>query len=40
MLEQGRAETGIVAVETLDCEIIDKIYTPFDNLTLNISPIV
>ena len=37
LLEQGRAETGIVAVETFDCEIIDKIYTPFDNLTLNIS---
>ncbi len=34
LLNMGKAETGIVTVEGFDFEIIDKIYTPYDNLSL------
>lgn len=34
LLNQNLTSTGIVAAETFDYEIIDKIYTPYDNLTL------
>ncbi|MCB2354667.1 mannitol dehydrogenase family protein [Clostridium estertheticum] len=34
LLNNGNADTGIVAVEGYDYEIIDKIYTPYDNLSL------
>ncbi len=34
LLNQGLLKTGIVAADTFDYEIIDKIYTPYDNLTL------
>ena len=34
LLNEGLAESGIIAVETFDYDIIDKIYDPFDNLTL------
>lgn len=34
LLNQGEATTGIVAVETFDFEVIDKIYQPYDNLAL------
>lgn len=34
LLNTGRVNTGIVAVETYDYEIIEKIYRPYDNLTL------
>ncbi len=34
LLEQGKADTGIVAVETYDFEIIDRFYKPYDNLGL------
>lgn len=34
LLNQGKVTTGIVAVETYDEEIIDKIYAPHDNLGL------
>lgn len=37
LLEQGLAHTGIVAADTFDYNIIDKIYTPFDNMTLMVS---
>ncbi len=37
LLEAGKADTGIIAVETFDYEIIDKIYKPYDKLTLNVS---
>ena len=37
LLEAGKASTGIIAVETFDYEIIEKIYEPFDNLTLNVT---
>lgn len=34
LLNTGIAESGIVAVEGYDYEIIDKIYSPYDNLSL------
>lgn len=34
LLNSGKANTGIVAVETYDEEIIDRIYAPYDNLGL------
>ncbi|NSW89439.1 MAG: mannitol dehydrogenase family protein [Firmicutes bacterium] len=34
LLESGQSEKGIIAVETYDFEIIDKIYIPYDNLGL------
>nr|WP_176553532.1 mannitol dehydrogenase family protein [Moorella thermoacetica] len=34
LLNLGKAKTGIVAVETFDFEIIDRIYVPYDNLSL------
>lgn len=34
LLIQGKMKTGIVAGETFDYDIIDRIYTPFDNLTM------
>lgn len=34
LLNVGVEKTGIIAVDTFDYEIIDKIYTDFDNLTL------
>lgn len=34
LLEQGKAESGIIASDTFDYDIIDKIYRPYDNLTL------
>ncbi len=34
LLEKGLSDTGIIAVETYDEELIDKIYKPHDNLAL------
>lgn len=34
LLNAGKAETGIVALDTFDYEIIDQIYDPHDNLAL------
>lgn len=34
LLNTGKADTGIVAVEGFDYEIIEKIYAPYDNLSL------
>jgi len=34
LLNYGKATTGIIAVETFDFEIIDRMYTPYDNLSL------
>lgn len=34
LLDSKKADTGIVAVESFDFEVIDKVYKPFDNLTL------
>lgn len=36
LVEGGFAKTGIVACDTFDFDVIDKIYAPFDNLTLNV----
>ena len=40
LLEQGLVEQGIVAADTFDFDIIEKIYTPFDSMTLlvNLTP--
>ncbi len=37
LLEQGLAERGITVAEGFDGEIIDAVYTPFDNLTLSVT---
>lgn len=37
LLNQGLSKSGIVAADTFDYDIIDKIYTPHDNLTLLVS---
>jgi fructuronate reductase len=34
LLNKGLATTGIIAVDSFDYEIIEKIYRPFDHLTL------
>ena len=37
LLNAGEADRGIIAAETFDWEIIDRIYKPFDSLTLMVS---
>lgn len=37
LLEQGLAKSGIIAAETFDYDIIDRIYIPFDHLTLMVT---
>ncbi len=37
LLDEGLADRGIIAAETFDDEIIDRIYNPFDSLTLMVS---
>ncbi len=37
LLNAGLADRGIIAAETFDGEIIDRIYKPFDSLTLMVS---
>lgn len=34
LIEKGLEDTGIIVAENFDLEIIDKIYSPFDNLTI------
>ncbi|TYQ16626.1 UNVERIFIED_CONTAM: fructuronate reductase [Acetivibrio alkalicellulosi] len=34
LLNSGKIDTGIITAEAFDYEIIDKIYTPYDNLSL------
>lgn len=34
IIEKGLEDTGIIVAESFDGEIIDKAYTPFDNLTM------
>ena len=36
LIGKGELSTGIIAADTFDGEIIDKIYEPFDNLTLSV----
>ncbi|HBL37422.1 MAG TPA: mannitol dehydrogenase family protein [Firmicutes bacterium] len=37
LLDAGKAKTGIIATDTFDFEIIDRIYKPYDNLTMLVS---
>ena len=37
LLEQGEVEDGIIAADTFDFDIIDKIYTPHDSMTMLVS---
>ncbi len=37
LLDAGLAKSGIVAAETFDHDIIDRIYEPFDSMTLMVS---
>ncbi|HIW21475.1 MAG TPA: mannitol dehydrogenase family protein [Candidatus Dorea intestinavium] len=37
LIENKEMESGITCVETFDFDVIDKIYKPFDNLTLGIT---
>ena len=34
LLNQGEADAGIIAVKSSDYQIIDQVYTPYDNLSL------
>lgn len=34
LLNKGLEDTGIIVAESFDEEIIDKVYTPYDNLSL------
>lgn len=36
LLNQGKAQAGIIAAETFDYGVITDIYDPFDNLTMNV----
>ncbi len=37
LIEKGVADKGITCVETFDFDVIDKIYTPYDNLVLGVT---
>jgi fructuronate reductase len=37
LLEQGLAQKGILAAETFDYDIIDRIYAPFDSMALMVT---
>lgn len=37
LLNEGIEKAGIIAVDTFDFDIINKIYKPFDNLTMNVT---
>lgn len=37
LLEAGLETSGILAADTFDFDIIDKIYTPYDNMTMMVS---
>lgn len=36
LLEQGLLDRGITCVETFDYEVVDRIYSPYDNLSLSV----
>lgn len=36
LLEKGELDRGITCVETFDYDVVDKIYAPFDNLSLSV----
>lgn len=37
LIQQGLLDKGITCVETFDFDVVDKIYTPFDNLVLAVT---
>lgn len=37
LLESGAAKTGIVVAETYDEEVIEKVYRPYDNLSVDVT---
>ena len=37
LLDAGEAKAGIIAVETFDREVVDRIYVPHDSMTLAVS---
>ena len=37
LLNNGEADTGIIVCESFDEELIQKVYTPYDNLTIAVS---
>ncbi|WP_294497633.1 mannitol dehydrogenase family protein [uncultured Gemmiger sp.] len=37
LLNEGLSDKGIIAADTFDYDIIDKIYAPFDNLTMMVT---
>ncbi len=37
LLNKGQAQTGIITAETYDEEVIEKVYRPFDNLSLAVT---
>lgn len=36
LLDEGKTDKGIIAADTFDFDMIDKIYVPFDNLALSV----
>lgn len=36
LLNNGKENTGIIVAESFDEEIIDKVYRPFDNLSVSV----
>ena len=36
LLEEGALDCGLICVETFDYDVVDKIYTPYDNLGLSV----
>ena len=36
LLEEGALDCGLTCVETFDYDVVDKIYTPYDNLGLSV----
>ena len=37
ILNKGQYDRGVIVAETFDYEVIDKAYTPYDNLSLSVS---
>ena len=37
LLNEGLSDKGIIVGDTFDYDVIDKIYTPFDSLTMNVT---
>ena len=37
LIREGEMDRGITCVETFDYEVVDRIYTPFDNLVLTVT---